>query len=133
MTLRNDAVQHKKYDEFIKSGAWAEKKKLFRSTRDWPICFKCGAWDTPMDVHHLTYKRFGGAELMEDLEYVCRPCHNEIHKDSLIKRIITRKKGKTLKLKSKAARRKRAKEKQKMKKEYAAKAPERVAKYLSEQ
>ena len=75
------AVQQKQinYNKFIFSPAWVEKKRLFRLTRDWPICFKCGAWDVPMDVHHLTYARFGGDELMEDLEYVCRPCHNEIH------------------------------------------------------
>lgn len=119
-------MQHKNYEKFINSFAWQEKKRQFRLTRDWPICFKCGAWDVPMDVHHLTYARFGGDELMEDLEYVCRPCHDEIHKVSIMRRMLQKEKGQT----PKAKRRKRFKaNKQKREKERL----ERVARYLEQQ
>jgi 5-methylcytosine-specific restriction endonuclease McrA len=29
-----------------------------------------------LTVHHTTYARFGGDELMSDLQTACRPCHN---------------------------------------------------------
>lgn len=29
-----------------------------------------------LTVHHKTYARFGGAELPEDLEVLCKDCHN---------------------------------------------------------
>lgn len=128
MQQDNGAAQRKDYEKFIRSPAWAEKKRLFALTRDWPVCFKCGAWDVPMDVHHLTYARFGGDELMEDLEYVCRPCHYEIHKAAIIKRMIQKKTGQT----SKARRRKKYKQKRKERKDREAARLERVAKYLSE-
>lgn len=118
MQQNNGAKQRKDYNKFIKSPAWEEKKRLFRLTRDWPICFKCGAWDVPMDIHHLTYARFGGDELMEDLEYVCRPCHNEIHKYSIIKRMIKRKNGSTSKSKRRKRYKIKRKEKERMKKKY---------------
>ena len=123
-------MQHKDYSKFMRSPAWAEKKRQFRATRDWPICFKCGAWDVPMDIHHLTYARFGGDELMEDLEFCCRPCHNEIHKAAIIRRMIRREKGET----SRSRRRKRWKQKSKERKQKAAEREaarlERVANYL---
>ena len=41
-------------------------------------CEQCGARDR-LDVHHLTYDRFGGDERMSDLRVLCRPCHNKAH------------------------------------------------------
>ena len=35
-------------------------------------------------VHHLIYDRIGGAERMEDLEVLCRRCHNDRHIDKLL-------------------------------------------------
>ena len=81
-----------------------------------------------MDIHHMTYARFGGDELMEDLEFVCRPCHFEIHKVSIIRKIIKKKTGET----STSKRKKNYRQKQKAKKAYALKSAERVAKYLNE-
>jgi hypothetical protein len=69
-------VEYKKY---INSPQWKEKRRLLFSAAGLPVCFKCGIWDVPMHVHHLTYARFGGDELMEDLAIVCVPCHEEIH------------------------------------------------------
>lgn len=42
-------------------------------------CNRCGEWGN--DVHHKTYERTGGNELMEDLEVLCRECH-EAHHDA---------------------------------------------------
>lgn len=40
-------------------------------------CSRCGQYGT--DVHHKTYERVGGAELMSDLEIMCRGCHEAHH------------------------------------------------------
>ena len=42
------------------------------------VCGRCGEYGT--DVHHKTYERVGGKELVEDLEVLCRSCHNAHHR-----------------------------------------------------
>lgn len=41
------------------------------------ICNRCGEYGN--DVHHKTYERTGGDELMDDLEVLCRDCHEAHH------------------------------------------------------
>lgn len=41
------------------------------------ICSRCKEFGN--DVHHKTYERVGGDELMEDLEVLCRECHSVHH------------------------------------------------------
>jgi hypothetical protein len=37
-------------------------------------------WGTEhLEVHHLTYDRFGGNERLEDLQTLCRDCHRTWH------------------------------------------------------
>jgi hypothetical protein len=40
-------------------------------------CSRCG--EHGADVHHRTYSRVGGFERMEDLEIMCRSCHEAHH------------------------------------------------------
>lgn len=42
------------------------------------ICNRCAGYGN--EVHHKTYLRVGGAELMEDLEVMCRECHQAHHR-----------------------------------------------------
>lgn len=42
------------------------------------ICNRCE--ESGSDVHHKTYARVGGNELMEDLEVLCRDCHKAHHR-----------------------------------------------------
>jgi hypothetical protein len=59
------------------------------------ICAKCGEHGT--DVHHLTYERVGGNELMEDLQVLCRECHTAIHAmEKATKRQKAKRKGCTI-------------------------------------
>jgi pyruvate kinase len=59
------------------------------------MCAKCGEHGT--DVHHLTYERVGGNELMEDLQVLCRECHTAIHAmEKATKRQKTKRKGCTI-------------------------------------
>ena len=59
------------------------------------MCAKCGEHGT--DVHHLTYERVGGNELMEDLQVLCRECHTAIHAmEKATKRQKDKRKGCTI-------------------------------------
>ena len=40
-------------------------------------CAVCGKYAT--DVHHKNYDRFGGGELLSDLQVLCRGCHDAKH------------------------------------------------------
>lgn len=62
--------------QFLDSKLWKEIRKKafeFHGTN----CFSCN--EPASDIHHKTYKRFGGSELMEDLEPLCRNCHEAKH------------------------------------------------------
>lgn len=65
------------YNVFMKSKRWEKirDRKLKQARRR---CEKCG--DTKrLEVHHLTYDRFGGNERMTDLQVLCHPCHEAAH------------------------------------------------------
>jgi 5-methylcytosine-specific restriction endonuclease McrA len=66
----------KEYFKYINSPRWYYKRKEaleFHGKK----CKLCGSTQN-LDVHHLTYERFG-KEFMADLMILCRPCHNEEH------------------------------------------------------
>jgi len=63
--------------QYLQSPIWKEKRKKaieFYGT----ICARCSRYGT--DVHHKTYDRVGGDEQMEDLEVLCRECHEAHHR-----------------------------------------------------
>lgn len=64
------------YDSYINSDVWREKARRIRE-RDGYRCQICGANDTPLEVHHLTYDRLG-EEQDDDLITVCHSCHEKI-------------------------------------------------------
>ena len=66
-----------RYDKFMASDEWAHLRKIKLEFADYE-CEKCGAAG-PLDVHHLTYERFGGDELLTDLQVLCRECHETVH------------------------------------------------------
>jgi 5-methylcytosine-specific restriction endonuclease McrA len=33
-----------------------------------------------VDAHHVTYRSRGGHDIPENLLFVCRPCHEDIHR-----------------------------------------------------
>jgi hypothetical protein len=74
MTLTNQQQIHRAY---LKSPVWlakrAEALSLYGTT-----CSRCGQFGS--DVHHKTYQRVGGGELMSDLEILCRECHEAHHR-----------------------------------------------------
>lgn len=60
------------YQTYLASREWALKKEAVRK-RSGGICERCK--NAPhQQTHHLTYARIG-CELLEDLQGVCRACH----------------------------------------------------------
>jgi len=74
MNLTNQQLIHRAY---LGSPLWA-KKRLEALEHHGAICARCGSHGS--DVHHKTYERTGGNELMTDLEVLCRPCHETHHR-----------------------------------------------------
>ena len=62
--------------EYLKSSHWKQlrQEKIEKN----PLCEKCGV-DSNLDVHHLLYKNLYDISL-DDLQTLCRKCHDEEHK-----------------------------------------------------
>ena len=65
------------YNAYMSSNAWAKVKRRVLAARR-AICSTCGS-TANIHVHHKTYERLG-AELDEDLEILCKPCHMQLHR-----------------------------------------------------
>lgn len=64
-------------EKFYKSLVWEQiKSNVF--SRDVFLCRICET-NLAKQCHHLTYARFGGAELPKDLISICIGCHEKIH------------------------------------------------------
>ncbi len=72
--LTNNQLLHRQY---LQSPVWKVKRQE-ALIHYGCICNRCEK--EGRDVHHRTYERVGGAELMEDLEVLCRPCHEAHHR-----------------------------------------------------
>lgn len=60
------------YHAYLASDAWQRKRRAVLRRAGYR-CERCG-WAGPLDIHHLTYARFGNEEL-SDLKALCRECH----------------------------------------------------------
>jgi hypothetical protein len=75
---------------YLSSPLWKEIRQRVIRVRG-RICQKCGNHGS--DVHHLTYERWGGAELDSDLQILCRVCHEAIHAAERCSRQSGRRRG----------------------------------------
>lgn len=64
------------YRHYLQSPVWKAKRQEALSYYGC-VCSRCKCYGT--DVHHKTYERVGGNERMEDLEVLCRECHDAHH------------------------------------------------------
>lgn len=62
------------YDKFLSSPEWRRMRRD-ALTRARYRCQVCGRANDRLEVHHVTYERFGGDELPDDLLVCCPPCH----------------------------------------------------------
>jgi hypothetical protein len=67
----------REYKRFLRSDSWKRIRARYRSELPW-VCFVCGS-SRRLQLHHLTYVRFGGDERNEDLRPLCRDHHLEVH------------------------------------------------------
>ncbi|MEI9894745.1 MAG: hypothetical protein WDN28_12870 [Chthoniobacter sp.] len=67
MTIRGRRI----YDDYLASAVWKAKRAPVLA-RAFGHCERCERQSASLDVHHRTYARFGGKELMADLEALCR-------------------------------------------------------------
>jgi len=69
-------IKQELHREYLNSPLW---KAIRQNALDHygSICGKCGK--EGRDVHHLTYKGWGGNEVMDDLQVLCRECHCATH------------------------------------------------------
>lgn len=65
---------------YLDGPVWAKKKEQRLLLAQYK-CDDCGASDG-LEVHHKTYERYPGQELMEDLAVVCPGCHAKRHHDN---------------------------------------------------
>jgi hypothetical protein len=80
-------LKRDEYEKYLESPHWQECRKLKldeqRDVVGYNFCEKCGGRPeatrkTALNVHHLTYERLGN-ELLDDLQIICRPCHDKEH------------------------------------------------------
>lgn len=73
MEISNRQAEHRAY---LTTPVWKAKRHEALALYGC-LCNRCGEYGT--DVHHKTYERVGGRELLEDLEILCRECHEAHH------------------------------------------------------
>lgn len=64
-----------RYADYLQSPHWLRLRQRYRDTRPWECI--CGR-RTGLQLHHITYERLG-AEKLDDLRPLCRPCHSRLH------------------------------------------------------
>jgi HNH endonuclease len=72
-------MNKQEYEEYLKSSAWRQKRHWAR-LKARGKCQRCGELLVEKEVHthHLTYERVGH-ERPEDLQVICKACHEFIH------------------------------------------------------
>lgn len=72
----SSSVRTEQYATYLQSAGWRRRRDEALKAAGW-TCQRCGA-RKGLQVHHLTYERIG-AELPEDLQVLCRSCHEGEH------------------------------------------------------
>ncbi len=69
-------TNRQRYEEYIASPAWGEKRRRYFASKLPQGCVVCGA--DRVQLHHRTYRRLG-REKLQDLVPLCQPCHSAGH------------------------------------------------------
>ena len=74
------------YEIFLQTDYWKiiKQRVLWESCK----CSQCGSWKN-LQIHHKTYEHRGYEHLhLEDLQVLCKDCHELVHKDETPKPIL---------------------------------------------
>jgi len=63
------------YRAYLRSPKWKEKRKELLEEANYE-CEDCGSKKN-LQVHHLNYDNLGEEELGEDVEVLCKDCHED--------------------------------------------------------
>ena len=80
--LINEKVKHWGYQEGFNYGYASRKEAILH--RDNYACQCCGAKNTRLEVHHITYRSKGGTDDEKNLITLCKKCHDAVHTGILI-------------------------------------------------
>lgn len=75
-TIRTAQNAVPNYEEYLKTPEWRKRRNAFLGRKGWH-CERCGR-KVDLQVHHRSYARLG-SERDEDLEALCRDCHEGHH------------------------------------------------------
>lgn len=67
---------YEKMSSYYRSSEWASKRNE-RLKMDGYKCARCG-FTRALEVHHITYERFGHEDISKDLVTLCKKCHKEV-------------------------------------------------------
>lgn len=70
-------IRRDRYARYMQSETWRDLRTLMLDIYG-HRCAICSSPDE-LQVHHLTYDRFGGDELLTDLQVLCKTCHEDAH------------------------------------------------------
>lgn len=65
-----------RYKDYMRSRKWAQFRQRALAHYG-KKCFACGTFRGPIQIHHLTYIRFG-REQLRDVRPLCQACHREV-------------------------------------------------------
>lgn len=67
------------YQDYLKSEHWQDVRRRYCASKlHKGGCYICGSHFN-LNLHHKTYTRLGN-ERLNDLIYLCNPCHERLHK-----------------------------------------------------
>lgn len=69
------------YNAYLASPAWHDRRREALAHYG-QACTRCGSTGPALDIHHRHYRTFG-FESVQDLDVLCRPCHDEEHADRI--------------------------------------------------
>lgn len=77
------------YREYMASSKWQEKRREALELANYTCAYclrQAPSW--PLEVHHLTYDRFGYEHVEHDLRVLCTECHGAVHSKELWPKIL---------------------------------------------
>jgi len=72
-----------RYEKRIGSAQWRNMRRDFGKLRG-ERCERCGRATKPLFLHHKAYERLGN-EGLDDLELLCRPCHDVADRERAVR------------------------------------------------
>lgn len=81
-SLMNEKVKHWGYQQGFNYGYSSRREAVLH--RDNYTCQCCGKKNCRLEVHHIKFKRNGGADDEENLITLCEDCHKGVHAGTIV-------------------------------------------------